>query len=96
MKTLAKAYGVSWMTVGELIENKYAPKVSIHHIQLCAYVHRALVRVKSKKLYHNQKRRQVPINETDLHFSTNVCLKLTFQNQLRKQTLKVLYLECPF
>ena len=65
---LAKAYGLDWSDVGFMIEDQYAPKLSIHHIQLCAYIHRSLKRVQSGK-YKNIKRSKVPINETDLHFA---------------------------
>ena len=78
---LAKAYGLDWADVGFMIEDQHAPKLSIHHIQLCAYVHRSMKRVQSGK-YKHIKRSRVPINETDLHLATEWIVKTlnTFTN----------------
>jgi|TARA_E500000318_G_scaffold64655_1_gene59746 hypothetical protein len=90
---LAKVYGLDWGDVGWMIEDKYAPKITIHHLQLCAYVHRSLKRVQSGK-YKHIKRSRVPINETDLHFAIRMDrrnIEWCYKNNLKAKPTKDFY-----
>jgi|TARA_R100000149_G_scaffold55560_3_gene24718 hypothetical protein len=93
VQRLAKAYGLDWADVGFMIEDQHAPKLSIHHIQLCAYVHRSLKRVQSGK-YKHIKRSRVPINETDLHFAIRMDrrnIEYIYKHNLKSKPTKDFY-----
>ena len=92
VKRLAQAYGKDWGDVGLLVEQQWAPRLDLHHIQFGAYVYRSLRRVRSG--YYKAKRKKVPINETDLHYAIRMDrrnIEYILKNNLKSKPTKDFY-----
>jgi hypothetical protein len=82
IQKLAKAYGKTWVDVGELIENSWGDRTTQLNINFAHIIYHSLEQIRHGR-WAEIKRRAVPINEKDVHFAI----------RMNKERLEQLWLE---